>query len=387
MDMQPQPPSIIIISLARRISALVLCCLFGCTSLPMTGSLPVEVRTVGLGTVNSSAPLAWSTSGTSIAMGDNGIEILDIPSGKRSRLAGDIPSALCWSASGTRLSAAFPHGETSILRTFNLQGRQLAETTVNGYITRMIWKAPDEVLAMAVTLEKFTFGGNLKAILYRWDGTATPTMTILNDTTVRPYITKWPTKTVHATATFALSPLGDEIVFTRFHDPPLISPALEIVLRHLESGAERQVASVSPASGGAAYSADGELLLYGDGISVSHWYDPWEEKEISFIASPGRTLTTSPSGRSIFVDGHLFLDGKELAAFPGTCSGTFSPNGDHLLISHDSKLFLLSGLDGTHRSPSLPDNNEQLLTLRKWRSQGLISPGEYRAAKERMLQK
>ena len=286
---------------------------------------------------------------------------------------------------GERIAAAFPHGKETTLRIFALHGAVLGETVIAGHVTKLVWRSAGELLAAAVTLDTFTFGSTLRGILYRWNGVDTPVATILSDTTVRPFIARWPLESIYHTFSFTLSPLGDEIAYTRFLDPPLLSPYLRLIIRNLESGAEKEVASAAVTSAGAVYSADGEHILYGDGANASHWFDPWMEKELATIPTPGRTIALSPGNRYALIDGRLYRDGKEVVAFPATSEGTFAPVGEHLLVRYDDNIYMISGLSEPKADKTVPAERERLLTLRKWRSEGLISIPDYQSARERML--
>jgi hypothetical protein len=375
--------------LLQRVTAcifiLVLTCLSGCARLPVVGTLPAGVVVTRLTRVDPMSPFAWNPAGTKIALVSGTLQIYD-PASDSSRPLGPAPSTLDWAFDGEHLAAAFPQGEDTTLRILNMDGEVLSEAGSSGHVTKLVWRSADELLIAAITAEKFSFGANIKGILYRWSGIGKPAATILSETTVRPFIAKWPVKSLDHTLTIALSPLGDEIVFSRLIDPPAFSPSLKIVLRHLESGAEKEAAKVGVASAGAVYSADGERILYGDGITASHWRDPWGERELATFPSPGRAaIALSPANRYALIDGRLYRDGSEVVVFPATCEGAFAPGGGRLLIRYDGNLYLVSGLHEAPLDSALPVDRGRLLTLRKLRSEGLISASDYQAAKERMF--
>ena len=109
------------------------------------------------------------------------------------------------------------------------------------------------------------------------------------------------------------------------------------------------------------------------------------EKELATIPTPGRTIALSPGNRYALIDGRLYRDGKEVVAFPATSEGTFAPVGEHLLVRYDDNIYMISGLSEPKADKTVPAERERLLTLRKWRSEGLISVPDYQSARERML--
>lgn len=356
----------------------------GCARLPVVGILPEGAAVTRLTRVEPASPFAWNDNGTKIALVADTFAIYDPADGK-SQPFGAAPYAIGWSSDGEHLAAVFPHGKDATLRIFNMRGAVLSEADISGHVTKLAWRSDDELLVAAVTVEQLSFGANVKGLLYRWKGIGKPAATTLSETTVRPFIAGWPAERLYQTFTFALSPLADEIAYTRLQDPPAFSPYVKIFIRNLESSAEKEVASAAITSAGAVYSADGERILYGDGANASHWLDPWMEKELSTIPTPGRTIALSPGNRYALIDGRLYRDGKEVVAFPATSEGAFAPIGGRLLVRYDDNLYMISGLGEPKADKTVPAERERLLTLRKWRSEGLISIPDYQAARERML--
>ena len=356
----------------------------GCAHGPYSGTLPAGVRVSRLTGVDPATPFAWNPAGTKLVLVSGSLQLYDPATGS-SQTLGEKPLAVAWSPDGERLATASPQGTGTALRILDGHGAVLSEASIAGRVTKLAWRSPAELLAAAITIDKFAFGANIKGRLLSWDGVAAPVATTLNDITVRPFIAKWPLETLYHTLSFTLSPLGDEIVYTRLIDPPAFAPYLRIVIRHLESGAEKEVTGVAVGSAGAVYAADGERILYGDGDAASHWFDPWGERELATIPAPGRNIAVSPANHYAFIDGRLYSDGKELARFSPGCIGAFSPRGESLLLGCDNDLYLVSGLHEQSAGHGTPKDRDRLLTLRKWRSEGLISIPDYESAKERML--
>lgn len=356
----------------------------GCARLPVVGALPEGVAVTRLTRVEPASPFAWDPGGTKIALVTDSFAIYDPANGSKQTF-GAAPYAISWSSDGEHLAAVFPQGKDATLRIFNMHGALLSEAGISGHVTKLAWRSDDELLVAALTVEQLSFGANVSELLYRWKGIGKPAATTLRETTVRPFIARWPAERLYQTFTFALSPLGDEIAYTRLQDPPAFSPYVKICIRNLESGAEKEVASAAVTSAGAVYSADGERILYGDGANVSHWLHPWAEKELATIPTPGRTIALSPGNRYALIDGRLYRDGKEVVAFPVTSEGSFALVGGRLLVRYDGNLYMISGLDEPNADKTVQAERERLLTLRKWRSEGLISLPDYESARERML--
>jgi hypothetical protein len=95
----------------------------------------------------------------------------------------------------------------------------------------------------------------------------------------------------------------------------------------------------------------------------------------------GRSLTRSPGGTALLADGRLFLRGEERASFPPTVAGCFGNHGTILVLRHEGRLYRVAGLPAETDAASSPADRDRLLALRRWRSEGLISAGEYRAQK------
>ena len=355
----------------------------GCARLPVSGALPVGIAVARVTKVEAASPFAWDPGGTKIALVSGSFAIHD-PAAGNSLPLGAVPSAVAWSPDGDHLAAAFPHDKDATLRIFNTRGALLSEADISGHVTKLAWRSEDELLVAAVTIDQLSFGADISGVLYRWKGIGKPAATTLTETTVRPFIARWPLETLYHTFTFALSPLGDEIVYTRLQDPPAFSPYVKICIRNLESGAEKEAAIAAVTSAGAVYSADGERILYGDGANASHWFDPWMGKELATFPTPGRTIALSPGNRYALIDGRLYRDGKEMVSFPATSEGAFAPAGGRLLLRYDGNLYMISGLSEPEADKKVPADRERLLTLRKWRSEGLISVPDYQSARERM---
>ncbi len=360
----------------------------GCAALPLNGGLPQGVALTAVSRVEKDTQLAGDPSGEHVAMVLNGLQTMVIATGSAHLMSTDTPVALAWDSEGKRLAAAFPLKEGTALRIFSREGTILAETHIEGHVTTLAWNTSAELLAFAMKLRSYRFGSLLKLSLIRWNGLDSPAVTVLsNDTTLKPQTNMALGGRLPRVLTMVLSPLHDEILYFRMHDPPAFAPYLTLILRNLGSGVERQIASVSVLSGGAAFSPDGEGLVYSNGTGTTRWSDPRGGGEMSSIPSPGKNLALSPEGSYLLLDGLLYRSGALIASFTPGSEGFFAPRGGHLLLRNGERLYLLTGLQEPAHPPIVPTVRERLLTLHRWQIEGLISTEEYKASKERIYRK
>lgn len=370
--------------LAGGLLGLLLLALTGCAHLPTSAPLPPGITVTAVTRIDRGAPFVWAPGGERIALGRGGLRLLDLAGGTELKIWDESPVDLAWSPDGSRLAAAFPREGKTTLRLFDpANGAVMAEAVVAGRVSGLGWGGAGELLAAAVDITTYSFGGNFRQLLYRWSGTDSPVAATLAETTVKPLTLRQWGEALYRVFHLTVSPAGDELIYTRLHDPPALLPYLQVVLRHQATGAEREVATVGLESGGALFI--GDVVVYGDGRGGIRRVDPWQVRELASFPAPGVNLAISPGGSHLLADGRLYRDGNELAVFPAESSGLFAPRGDRLLVRNGSTLFLLAGLPADEAAPPGMAVRERLLLLRKWRSQGLISADEYRAAKERIL--
>ncbi|ALC16758.1 hypothetical protein DSOUD_1990 [Desulfuromonas soudanensis] len=310
----------------------------------------------------------------------------DLASGRERLLSPGKPLALAWSPDGMRLAVADRDLETTRLRLLSENGTLLAEATVPGNVDRLFWDGDDAILTVAVTIQTYSFGGNLSATLVRWDGEAPPRSTPLFETSLKPLTLRTWGSRLYSLPQPTLSPWGDELLFARLHDPPAFAPYLKIVARHRQSGAERVVARVALTSAATVYLGDGERILYGDGSRRTLDAPLWGGDTAVEYPWEGRALAASPGGRYRLVDGHLLDQEKEIAIISGVERAVFSPSGNRLLLAKDGRLWVLGGLGADPLPGFDPALGERLRRLRSWRARGLITDGDYREQKARMVE-
>ena len=248
----------------------------GCAhlTLPVSGSLPEGAVITWVGRVDAHAPFALDVKGETVAFVNNGLRIRELGSGREWTVSSNIPTALAWSPDGKRLAAAFEKENEAVLRLYERPGNVVAEAHLFGRVNGLAWRSTEELLAFAMIKKQYSFGANLAELLYRWDGKGEPTATPLYNTTLKPTTLKQLDGVLERMLTFSLSPGLDEILYIQMHDPPLFSTYTKLVLRHLDSGKERELAEIPVGSAGGVFSSDGERILYGNDEKESQQIDP-----------------------------------------------------------------------------------------------------------------
>lgn len=368
--------------------SLLLCILAGCTSATLSSSrLPEGFSVRNVAEIDLNAEFVVNRAGSVAAMTEESIRVVNLSGGPGRNITAAPATALCFSPDGAQLAAAFAGKEQSVLRVLDLRGKVIAETILPGRVTAIAWHSERELLATALGITKYTFGSRLTSTLYRWNGSTDPVATSLGDVTVRPHVAKLSQETLFGSLTMAVSPYGDEIAYTSLKDPPLFTPYLRVTVRHLETGAEREIAKASLDSRGPIYAPDGESLLMGDRQALSRQISLPDGREIDAWPVPGDHAALSPAGSYVFLDGHLYQAGREIVSFPPESVGAFLPDGSGLAIVHEGTLYLVAGMRDTQRSVRPRDRKpldlKWLLDLRRLRMLGLITDQEFKSRKER----
>jgi WD40 repeat protein len=360
--------------------SLFLCPLAGCTAALQNSKLPEGFAIRSIARVDAGAPFAVNRTGAVAAMAGGALQVIDLSGGTGRRIAPAPATDLCFSPKGERLAAAFATNDKSLLRLFDLQGKVLAEAIITGRVTSIGWRSEKELLATVLVMRRYSFGSELTGLLYRWNGEAPPAATPLSSVTARPQIAQLPEATLFGSLSMALSPYGDEIAYSTLKDPPLFTPYLRIAVRHIDTGAEREVAQSPIGSGGLLYAPDGESLLVGETRGLSRRLSLPDGREIYAWPASGDQTALSPSGSYAFMDGRLYQGGREITWLP-EARGAFLPDGSGLVISQDRTLSLITGLND-RQPPGLQGNLERILELRRLRMLGLITDKEFKARKK-----
>lgn len=367
-------------TLLRALLLLAFLWLAGCSPLA-TVDLPPDLRLARLTTVASGAPFAPHPLGERLAVGGDDLTVFEPATGASISLDDRPPLALAWSPDGRLLAAAFARGAESLLRLFD-GSVAVGEAPVAGRVSDLAWLSGGSLLAATTTLKNFAFGSDFRTTLYRWDGASAPHPVAVHNVTVKPLTRQRWGALLQSAIRLDSAPQGDALVYTRLHDPPAFPPYLKIVLRHLDSGAERVLADVSLPSGGGVH-AGGDQVVYGDGHGVTRRIDPWSGQKLQSWSTPGHTVVASAGGRHLLLDGRLYTDGTEIAAFPAGSEGHFAADG-RLFLRMDDHIYRLAGLEDDTPAPLEPAVSKRLLDLRRWRSEGLITHEEFLQQQEKM---
>jgi len=352
----------------------------------MNGVLPPGATVADIGRCDAHAPFDLDAKGEKIAFADGGLIVHTVGSGRSQTISPDSPCAVAWSPDGKRIAAAFQRDNAGSLRIYGVEGGVQAEVDVPGRIAGLAWQSATKVLALDVRITQFSFGTNLAEVILEWDGAGKPKELVSLDSTLRPTTMKQLESVFMRGLSFSLSPQRDEILYAGVNDPPAFYPYQRIVLHNLESGKGREIAKVSLGSGGGTFLGTGEAVLLGDGESESKILDPWGNKVVRTIPTPGREVAASSGGRYVMLDGALYLEGARTASFQEGCKALFSSAGGRLAMECGNRLYLISGLG--EDSPAQLESGEKarLKELRKWLSEGLITSQDYRRSRERTKQ-
>jgi hypothetical protein len=114
--------------------------------------------------------------------------------------------------------------------------------------------------------------------------------------------------------------------------------------------------------------------------------DPWGDRVLRTIPTPGREIAVSSGGRYLMLDGTLYREGARTVSFPEICKGLFSNTGGRLAMECDSRLYIISGLEEDLPAQLESGENARLKELKKWLSEGLITFQDYRRSGKRTAQ-
>jgi hypothetical protein len=357
----------------------------GCSRLPVTGPLPSNLTATKIADLDEASPMAIAPDGRVVAISSSGLKLLHIPTRQQVEVSRTTPREVAWSPRGYSLAASYPTGTGSTIVSYDYQGIKLAETQVQGEITDLTWLSEEEILAASVTITNFKFGSNYKTVIHRWlPAKMQLTSTPLRDTTLQlATVRNWLPLLVRGPR-LDLSRTADQILYVQPIDPPLFTPYYKLILRDLTSGRELELASVGMSTSGGRFTADGELVVYGNGADKTTVLDPWTDETVGSFKAAGTNLQISPTGEYRFSDGALYHGDKLVTMLAPGGIGSFTPDGRHLLLSAGKALYLLEGLQPASDELLPVDHLKKLLQPRAWRLEGIISPKEYKETRERI---
>jgi WD40 repeat protein len=352
---------------------LSLALLSGCAKKMPIIDLPEQYSVQRLGSVTKASPVAWHPDNNYYAVAASGLVIGQV-NGSLFSVDRHAPKAISWSPTGAFLAASFGNSQKSTIRIFSFDGTALADVAVEGSVLDLGWTSDDELLIAAVTVKTFSFGGNYSVSLYRWRQNEELSQEVIADTSPLKSHLEAMGESIYNSVHLQISPFRDEIIYTRLLIPPNVDMHYQLVVRHLDSGREKVITKIPYGSQGGRYLLQGDNVFFSDGHYQSIKRSIWGTEAYETY-KPGRFVEISPGGRYKLIDQNLLQDRDVLFSFAKVDKAAFSPDGSKLLFTSGRDLYLLSDLED---SPvQRVTVSQRLLELRRWRSEGLITPQEY----------
>lgn len=357
----------------------------GCTPATYSTPVPKGTQLLPLARLDRVSEVAWHPAGESFSASQKGLIRYDIQTGQSTLIDREQPSRLIWSPDGSQLAAAYRIADTTRIVLRESDGKLLAETTLAGVPDRLLWSKKAGLLMITAQLKSYSFGSDLTLNLTRWDGLNPPQTTVLYNATIRPSTSLDWKQGVIARSGATLSPDQDEILYLQLHDPPAFQGSYRLTLRHLETGAEKEIAPL-PIGPRSAQFIDSDRVLIDNGAAGAVELSLWKEEPEIPLPYSGAIIDVSPAGNYWLIGDRLIQDGRVIGRFPGLNAAAFSPDGGRLLLIIRGRGYLLEGLREAARPAPSSVDADKLRQLRNWRSRDLITPQEYQNQKTGILQ-
>jgi len=340
-----------------------------------TGTPPKSISEhplLPLATIDESDLFSANQNGTKVALVNDGLYLLDPKSGDKKKLSAAKPIALAWSPDGLSLAAAFERTdyETELLQ-YSADGTVLNDAVIPAALSQLRWSSRGDLLAVGFVLNVYSFGGNLRQLLYRIDD-ETLVETLLTDSTLRPSLAKQVKPLLHSLLPVSFSPRGDELVFLRLHDPPEFRAYFQLLYQNWQVDKPRALHKTPLQAMSFAWAPSGDTVnvLSKEGL-----------QPLNLWPSEGKAVVPSTTETYRFIDGRLY-HGLELLADWGERSQIQMLADGKFLLFVNSSLYLGDGL----KSHSAPTYNETEWNLRRWRYEELMTPAEYQKLLEEIDQ-
>jgi hypothetical protein len=316
-----------------------------------------------LADIDESGLFSANQNGTKVALVNDGLCLLDPRSGEKKKLSSAKPNALAWSPDGASLAAAFERTdfETELLL-YSADGLVLNEIVLPVALSQLHWSRRGDLLAVGFVLKVYSFGGNLRQLLYRIDDKSL-VETLLTDSTLRPSLAKQVKPLLHSLLPVSFSPHGDELVLLHLHDPPEFSPYFQLLYQNWQVDKPRELhkTPLRVMSFDWAPSGNRVDVLSEEGVQT---FNLWP--------SEGKAVLPSATNPYRFINGRLY-HGLELLADWGEKAQVQTLADGKFLLSVNGSLYQGDGL----KSRSTPTYNETEWNLRRWRYEELMTPAEY----------
>ncbi len=328
--------------------------------------------------------MAISADGRMLAWSDSDLELFDIESSQRHSLLNARAETLRWSFDGALLAATTYMDGESHLYVYDRSGVAVFDTHFAGRVGRLQWSHTGQLTAGVLSARKFSFGTHIKGQLLSWDGRWRMTKIPLFETTIKPTTAAQLADRLYETFDFDLSPLEDEVLYTRLYAPPAFAATRYLVLHNLQTGEEKQIASLPMLVGKGRLAADGESAYVTDGKGQITLQDLWSTRILQQWT--GTRFDYDPRSEWLIADGGLYQGQQLQVQLPPKSFFRLSSGGHFLLVSWNRQLYLLSDYSAGERTKIGGVRMKKLQKLRRLRSRGLIEQAEYLQARERLLQ-
>ncbi|PLX85758.1 MAG: hypothetical protein C0614_04250 [Desulfuromonas sp.] len=347
--------------------------LVGCVASQIPSS-PTSAPLQQIVRLTSDQLFSANVQGTHVAYTDSGLWLCSLDTRHPLKIDPIRPLAFSWSDNGERLAAVFAlvSGETR-LAVYSRDGQLRSEDVFPVEFVGLHWSQRGDLLLAGYVLKNYRFGSNLSQTLLVVDSSGVRTEITLGDTTLNPSTVKRYRSTLRELLKACFTASGDELVYTRLHDPPEFPSYLQLVFRNWQGGPEKLVAQLEP----------GRYDFQFTNNNTSLWATPQGRSPVHVPLWSGAVVgeqevkthqvgQNSLDGVYRFTDGVLYAGSRLIASWPPGSRLQFLAGG-RFLFADQYALYLGSGL----QAETLPAYRESDWTLRRWLHQGLISLQDY----------
>lgn len=333
--------------------------------------------------IKTLGPMAIAPDGQSVAWSDADLNLHQLSTPEHSHPL-DVPAdAVCWSPDGRFLAATARMDGESHLYVFDRSGAPVYDLHLPGRVARLQWPASGRLTAGLLSTQAYSFGTHVKAHLLTWDGRWKISRKLLYETTLTPSTAQLFGPRLFRSLDFDLSPLEDEVLYTRIYAPPAFAASRQLLLKNLQTGRERVVSALPLLKGSARLAVDGESMLIDEGLGVVRMEDMWSGKALQ--EWEGEQFAFDHASELVVTNSSLYQGRHKLIKLPPGSRAQVSPGGRFLAVAWQGMLYHLTGYPVMKEKKISGVQMKKLQKLRRLRSRELITLPEYRQARERVL--